>query len=377
MIYRTLLVIFLITLMIIILGWYFSDIVLYITSSLVLSTLLRPLTNRIVKVQVLSFPIPRFFAVLISFLVVVGVISLFVTLFIPLVSEQISLLSNEQLWEEFEVLMSQQIVDLENFMIGNNLVQEGPGFINRSLKEVPNMILGYLDFEAIFSSILSLTGNLFITTMAVSFITFFFLYEDGILRRQIIGLIPNQFFEVFIAGISKVESLLSNYLIGLMLQMLAIFSLASIGLTIVGVKYAVTIAVFAAVANLIPYLGPILGALFGIFVGISTAGTFAFTNDLFFHILKIVTVFSIVQVTDNVVLQPLIFSRSVKAHPLEIFVIIFAGATIAGITGMIAAIPVYTIIRVSAIEIKKGFKEYHIFKVKKSDGPQMWDRRFT
>jgi predicted PurR-regulated permease PerM len=65
---------------------------------------------------------------------------------------------------------------------------------------------------------------------------------------------------------------------------------------------------------------------------------------------------------DNIVLQPLIFSKSVKAHPLEIFIIIFAGATLAGIPGMIAAIPVYTILRVSAVELYAGYKQYHIFR---------------
>ncbi|MCK5372671.1 MAG: AI-2E family transporter, partial [Cyclobacteriaceae bacterium] len=78
---------------------------------------------------------------------------------------------------------------------------------------------------------------------------------------------------------------------------------------------------------------------------------------------EIASVFAIVQLTDNVILQPLIFSKSVKAHPLEIFIIIFAGATLAGVVGMIAAIPVYTIIRVFVMEIYSGYKSYHIFKV--------------
>jgi predicted PurR-regulated permease PerM len=69
-----------------------------------------------------------------------------------------------------------------------------------------------------------------------------------------------------------------------------------------------------------------------------------------------------VQITDNIVLQPLIFSKSVKAHPLEIFVIIFAGASLAGVLGMIAAIPVYTIIRVVLIELYQGYKQYKIFQ---------------
>jgi predicted PurR-regulated permease PerM len=144
--------------------------------------------------------------------------------------------------------------------------------------------------------------------------------------------------------------------------MTSIFSLAAIGLTLLNIEYALTIAMFAAVANLIPYAGPMLGAIFGLLVGLST-GDFQGSNEVFFFIFRILTVFSFVQLTDNILLQPLIFSKSVKAHPLEIFVVIFAGAKIAGILGMIFAIPVYTIFRVSIMEFFKGYREYRIFKL--------------
>ena len=79
-------------------------------------------------------------------------------------------------------------------------------------------------------------------------------------------------------------------------------------------------------------------------------------------LVKIVSVFAVVQITDNIVLQPVIFSKSVKAHPLEIFVIIFAGASLAGVVGMIAAIPAYTVLRVIFVELYKGYKQYKIFQ---------------
>ena len=175
-------------------------------------------------------------------------------------------------------------------------------------------------------------------------------------------MIPNKYFEVSIAALNKIEKLLTNYLLGLSIQVFVIFSLASIGLTLMGVRYSLTIALFAALANLIPYAGPLLGSVFGIIVGLSTSSDLVTTNDYVFLIVKIVSVFSIIQLTDNIVLQPVIFSKSVKVHPLEIFVIIFAGASLAGIPGMIAAIPTYTIIRVSVVELRRGYKQYSIFR---------------
>ncbi|MEK6617008.1 MAG: AI-2E family transporter, partial [Bacteroidota bacterium] len=72
-------------------------------------------------------------------------------------------------------------------------------------------------------------------------------------------------------------------------------------------------------------------------------------------IIKILIVFPIVNLTDAFLLQPLIYSSSVKAHPLEIFLVILVGATIGGIGGMILAVPSYTILRVFAKEFFTSF----------------------
>jgi predicted PurR-regulated permease PerM len=219
------------------------------------------------------------------------------------------------------------------------------------------------DISGFISGVISVTTSLLVGILAVSFITFFLLFENGLLRRNLLNLIPNAYFELSVATFTKVEKLLSNYLFGLLLQVLAIFLLAASGLTLAGVDYALTIALFAAIANLIPYAGPILGAAFGMIVGLST-GDFTTDADYSYLLFKIISVFAAVQLTDNVLLQPMIFSKSVKAHPLEIFVVIFAGAKIAGIGGMIFAIPVYTIFRVAVMEFYSGYKSFRIFKIK-------------
>jgi predicted PurR-regulated permease PerM len=253
---------------------------------------------------------------------------------------------------------------LELFLVENGWTNEEPGFIRQNTIEAFTGLLKEVNVSILLENILSLTGSFFIGLLAIVFITFFLLYENGIIRKKIINIIPNHYFEVSISGLYKIERLLSNYLLGLLLQMTAIFSIAFTGLTIFGVKYAASIALFAAIINLIPYMGPILGATFGIIVGLSTSSSVIFaSNEYILLIVKIISVFSVVQLADNIVLQPFIFSKSVKAHPLEIFIIIFAGATVAGIPGMIAAIPAYTVIRVSVMEIYRGYRSYRIFKI--------------
>lgn len=343
-------------------GWYFSNITLYLIISLIIAALLRPLTNRLNDFHLLGQHIPRWLAILISYAAIVLLVVMLGLLYFPLINNQILILSELDL-EGIYLQIQEPVSRVERFLLRYELLENKPGSLFKELKTSILEFVKSFDFGGFISGLIDLTTSLLIGTMAIAFITFFLLLENGLLRRNLLNLIPNPYFELSVATFTKVEKLLSNYLFGLMLQMLAIFSLASLGLSIAGVEYALTIALFAAIANLIPYAGPILGAVFGLIVGVST-GTFTTDTEYTYLLFKILSVFAFVQLTDNVVLQPMIFSKSVKAHPLEIFVIIFAGAKIAGIPGMIFAIPVYTIFRVSVMEFYKGYKSYRIFKIK-------------
>ncbi len=344
-------------------AWYFFDIVSYVIVSVVIAAILRTPTNYISQAQFYGVRVPRVVAILFSFAILFALITLFVYLFVPLISNQIKVISKL----DFEALISRAMMPLhsvDSFLLENKFISQENFFEVRAKEGLSSLIdersiTAFL--SSLLNSLLSITGNIFIGLLAVLFITFFLLYEKGMYRKYFISLIPNRYFEVSISAINKIEKLLSNYLLGLLLQMLSIFSVAAFGLLISGVEYAVTIAVFAALANLIPFLGPILGATFGLLVAISTDTALSASQDYFFLIVKIASVFGIVQLTDNLFLQPIIFSKSVKAHPLEIFLIVFVGANIAGPIGMIAAIPSYTIVRVSLSEFYRGYRQYQVF----------------
>jgi len=128
-------------------------------------------------------------------------------------------------------------------------------------------------------------------------------------------------------------------------------------MTIVGLdfKQALLIGLTAAILNIIPYLGPLIGSGLGILMGL------AFHIDLgIVNLLPLAgymaLVFMAVQMVDNFIFQPFIFSSSVNAHPLEIFLVIMMAGSIGGVTGMIAAIPAYTILRVFAKEFFNNFR---------------------
>jgi predicted PurR-regulated permease PerM len=341
-------------------GWYFSNITLYLVSSLIVAAILRPITNRLHNIHILGLHSPRWLPILISFAGTIGFIIFLGFAFFPLINQQIIIIGQLD-YEEIYKQIQSPVLRLESFLNRNHLLETKPGFLFEQSKSAIVKIIRNFDLASFLAGLFDTTINVLIGILAVGFITFFLLLENGILRRNLLNLIPNSYFELSVSTFSKVEKLLSNYLIGLFFQILAIFFLASLGLSLMNIDYALTIALFAAIANLIPYAGPILGSLFGLIVGIST-GDFESNADFTYHFIKIVSVFASVQLIDNLILQPMIFSKSVKAHPLEIFVVIFAGAKIAGVIGMISAIPIYTIFRVSIMEFYQGYKSYRIFK---------------
>ena len=154
----------------------------------------------------------------------------------------------------------------------------------------------------------------------------------------------------------NVKGLLTRYFIGVILQIAIITIIVSIGLSLLGIKNAVLIGLLAGIINVIPYVGPLIGASLGIIIGISTNLDLEFYTQMIPLIIKICLVFGTMQLVDNFILQPIIFSNSVKAHPLEVFLVVISAGTIWGISGMVIAIPFYTFLRVIAKEFLYEFK---------------------
>ena len=149
-----------------------------------------------------------------------------------------------------------------------------------------------------------------------------------------------------------------RYFIGILVQVSGIFTIVTLGLTCVGVgfNHSLLIGLLAAVLNVIPYLGPVIGAALGMTLGIITHLNLDLYSELMPLALLMLMVFVIAQLVDNFIFQPFIYSSSVNAHPLEIFLVIMVAGSLAGIPGMIFAIPSYTVLRVFAKEFFNKIK---------------------
>ena len=118
---------------------------------------------------------------------------------------------------------------------------------------------------------------------------------------------------------------------------------------------ALVIALSAGILNVIPYVGPLVGGILTVVVSLATDANFIATGDMSI-VVPIIMIFVITQLIDNIIFQPLIYSNSVKSHPLENFIVLLIAGNIAGILGMLVAIPAYTVIRVFAKEFLHNFR---------------------
>lgn len=223
-------------------------------------------------------------------------------------------------------------------------------------------IITYLNpanIQSIFGNTLNAFGEVFVSVFSIFFIAFFFLREQGLFDNIIVSVVPTRYEAQTRQAVNEISKLLIRYFIGILIQMTFIAVILSVGLTFFGVKNALLIAFFAAIINVIPYIGPVIGMVFGVLLTISSNTDLAFYSGIMPIIYNVLIMFGIVHLIDNLVLQPNIFSKSVKAHPLEIFIIVMMGAKIGGIMGMVLAIPFYTAFRVIGKVFLSEFKVIH------------------
>lgn len=229
------------------------------------------------------------------------------------------------------------------------------GAIVGGLAVALNNISGEQQVSSIAGSIVGVFTNLFYAVIVVPFVAFFFLKDGMSIRHNLLRLVPNRYFEPSLMLIEKIETIIGKYFRALVAQIAAVAAVASLLLYVVGLEYAVAVGIFTGLANTIPYFGPFMGFLAGTLMGIVQTGDFSL-------VLGVVGAMLLTQLADNVIFQPYIFSRAAQTHPLLILFAVLIGAQLAGIVGMLVAIPVLTIFRVSIEQLMWSLRNYRILK---------------
>ncbi|MGB1037723.1 MAG: AI-2E family transporter, partial [Bacteroidia bacterium] len=273
-------------------------------------------------------------------------------LIIPTVAEQAHIISKIDTDNVVQRLQP-QIESVTSWMNKANIDQDE---LLKVIQDEVSSIFSMGDVGKYITGFLSgITGSL-VAIFSILFISFFLLKDGSIVDNVVDSITPDKYLEKIRTIFNETKDLLTRYFVGVVIQISIVMIVITVGLSILGIKNALLIGVIAGVFNIIPYIGPILGGLVGI--------TLAATGQLEAHpdlnmtsfVLSAMIPFIVAQALDNFVLQPLIFSKSVKAHPLEIFLVILAAGSLAGVVGMIVAVPTYSFIRIVAKEFFNGYK---------------------
>lgn len=335
-----------------ILLWFLYKIqavLLYVTISGVASLIGRPIVLFLRR----RLKFGNTLAVVVTMLLLVITLLGIIALFIPLLAQQshnLSLLNIDQLQGNITELYN-QVTSYFNITSAGLVegVKDSSLLQNLNFGIIPNFL----------NSLVGILGSVSVGLFSVLFITFFFLKDSKMLESGILILTPDKNAGKFQSSMNKIKDLLSRYFVGLVFQILILFIIYTITLTIFGIENAVVIAFLCALLNLIPYIGPIIGGILMLVLAMTSNLGADFSSVILPTTSYVMIGFVVGQLVDNFFSQPYIFSNSVKSHPLEIFLIIIISGLLFGVTGMIVAVPGYTAIKVI---LKEFFAQNKIVK---------------
>ena len=326
-----------ITLGVVLLGYFLytiKSVLIYIIIAGILSLIARPSIFFLRK----KLKVPNTIAVVLTMFLMLGFLTCLILMFIPLIAEQgrsLSLLEVDNLQKNIQEIFNQTTTYFTSQGIDVLSELKNVDFIAQ-FKEIPNLL----------NSVLGAVGSLSVGLFSVLFISFFFMKDSQLLKNSVMAVIPNKTEGRFSKSLEIINDLLSRYFIGLLFQITILFILYTLILLVFDIDNAVVIAFLCALLNLIPYVGPMIGAVIMFVLSMTSNIGLDFQSEILSTSLWIMFWYLMAQLIDNFISQPLIFSKTTKSHPLEIFLIIIIGGLLYGVVGMITAVPLYTALKV-------------------------------
>lgn len=327
-----------------------QSVLIYLIIALILTLIGNPILDFLKR----RLKFNHIFATIATLFIFILIITGFIMMFIPLIIAQgqnLTLLNTAEVEKSILQLIHKISAFLESHQIDSaKMLKEANLTSKINFKLIPNFL------NALLGTISSFGMGL----ASVLFITFFFLKDRMSFLSGAKKLIPDSHEDQITNSLEKINYLLSRYFIGLLLQLFIVFILYIIVLLIFGIPNAIVIAFLCAILNIIPYIGPLIaGILAAVLTMISNLGS-DFQSEILPTTLYVLLGFWIIQVIDNNLSQPIIFSKSVSSHPLEIFLVILMAGFLFGILGMIIAVPLYTILKVIG---KEFFPENKVIRL--------------
>ena len=316
-----------------------SDLAGLVVLGAVLAYLLVPAVNALERRG-----LARTRATALVLLVLLALTALLVALALPVVREQVASLQDR--WANGELLAL--VADLEARLAAQL------GFVEASDLGLVASVQGAMDSETgpligYVPDLLETIGN----AVVVPFVLFALLRDGPTLRRRVLGVVPNRYFEFAMTVLYKADAHLGGYLRGQALIAVLVGSSTALGLGLLGVDYYLLLGLVTGLANFVPYVGFVVSAGLSAVVSIVTTGG----TD---QVAAVVFLYVGLQMVENVVFQPWITGRNVSIHPVLVLLAILIGGRVAGVPGMALAVPTAAILKVVFLETVVGLRRYHL-----------------
>ncbi len=331
----------------------FGSVVVYVLLAGVVSLIAKPLKMMLAKIRIKGNRAPDWFLAILSILLILVIFCGIIAGLAPMVKEVISDVASVT-GDTSLGAISSNLAELNAYLV--KTFDLDPGFrIEVAILHQVKSLINVNIFGNVIGSVASALASFGIGLFSVVFIAFFFIRDEKLFSRIICALAPDRHEDEVAQSLSDVEHLLSRYFIGLIVEMSCVGLIDFLGLWAIArleLGTAIGIGFMAGLLNIIPYVGPLLGGVLGTIIAMTIryCGTGACGLDIGFwgFLAILVAVFLLAQLVDNFILQPVIYSTSIQASPLEIFIVMLLAGTMGGILGMLTAIPAYTVVRVVA-----------------------------
>ena len=331
----------------------FGSVVVYVLLAGVVSLIAKPLKMMLAKIRIKGRRAPDWFLAILSILLILVIFCGIIAGLAPMVKEVISDVASVT-GDTSLGAISSNLAELNAYLV--KTFDLDPGFrIEVAILHQVKSLINVNIFGNVIGSVASALASFGIGLFSVVFIAFFFIRDEKLFSRIICALAPDRHEDEVAQSLSDVEHLLSRYFIGLIVEMSCVGLIDFLGLWAIArleLGTAIGIGFMAGLLNIIPYVGPLLGGVLGTIIAMTIryCGTGACGLDIGFwgFLAILVAVFLLAQLVDNFILQPVIYSTSIQASPLEIFIVMLLAGTMGGILGMLTAIPAYTVVRVVA-----------------------------
>lgn len=343
--------------------WYFRSVLLYIVLAAVLSLLSKPVMKFLSGIRIKGRQLPQWLAAVLSLGLIMLVFLFIFVQIIPIVVSIVQKITVNLAASDYSLPVAAftSFVDGANAWLISHLPQLGPDFrVENSIGKFISSVFDLNTIPGLIESVASVFVSVGVAIFSVVFISFFFT-KDPMLFRKIVGsMVPDSIESKVIDAIGDIEHLLSRYFVGLLIEVLGVALLNFLGLWAfarIGLNAAVSIAFITGIMNIIPYVGPLVGTVLGtILATVLKFSAVGVEVHFWAFIALLLAIFIVTQLVDNFLFQPLIYSTSIKASPLEIFIVLLIAGNLAGVFGMLVAIPAYTVARVIAVHFFSNVK---------------------